>query len=94
MNQDRAMLGRSGWCIWLVADVETLFQRLQDDPTTPTRRPHLTAGGIKEISEILKAREELYRDCADVTVHTAGRSPELVVQEILREWDLLNGAQS
>src|SRR5262249_8991444 len=46
--ENRQLLRRSGWCVWLTADVETLWQRLQDDPTSPERRPQLTVGGIKE----------------------------------------------
>jgi len=87
--ENRELLGRSGWCVWLCADVETLFERIQEDPTTPTRRPQLTAGGIKEIAEVLKAREELYRACANCTVQTASRSPDDIVAEILREWAAL-----
>ena len=34
----------------------------------------LDAGGPREIEELLKAREPYYRECADCTVETAGRS--------------------
>src|SRR5262249_29836393 len=89
--ENRQLLRRSGWCVWLTADVETLWQRLQDDPTSPERRPQLTVGGIKEIAEVLRAREELYRGCANFTVQTGGRSPQVVVADILREWSVVRG---
>lgn len=84
--QNRELIQKSGWCVWLTADAETMWQRLQDDPTSSERRPMLTVGGIKEIAEVLKTREELYRGCANLTVSTTGRTPQEVVADILKEW--------
>jgi shikimate kinase len=69
--------------IWLTADAETLWQRLQSDESTWGRRPDLIAGGRAEIEELVRQRECLYRDCANLVVNTAGRSPEEIVDEIL-----------
>jgi shikimate kinase len=81
---NRDLLRRSGRVVWLTADVETLWQRVQDDDTTAERRPALSVGGREEIAEILRLREPLYRQCADFTVETGGRSPVEIVAEILR----------
>jgi shikimate kinase len=86
---NRELIKKSGWSVWLTADVETLWQRLQDDPATVERRPQLTVGGIKEIADVLRAREETYRNCADCTVLTSGRSPQLIVDDIYRAWNAL-----
>jgi shikimate kinase len=74
----------AGRVVWLTADVETLWQRLQTDHTTEERRPPLTVGGREEIAEILCLREPHYRSCADFVVETAGRSPSEIAAEILR----------
>jgi shikimate kinase len=68
--------------VWLTADPATIWQRLQADATTVGRRPALTVGGLAEVEELLRVREPLYRACADLTVVTAGRSPEEIAEEI------------
>jgi shikimate kinase len=68
--------------VWLTADVDTLWSRVRGDGTTAERRPALTIGGREEVAELLRAREPLYRACADLVVPTAGRSPEEVSAEI------------
>jgi len=69
--------------VWLTADVETLWQRLQGDDATWGRRPNLIAGGRTEIEELLRQRESLYGACADLSVNTTGRTPGEIVGEIL-----------
>jgi shikimate kinase len=73
-SSNRRLLRGSGRAVWLTADSRTSWQRLQGDPATPDRRPNLTVGGPEEIEELLKTREPYYRECADCTVETAGRS--------------------
>jgi shikimate kinase len=83
---NRELLRRSGWVVWLTADVDTLWGRVQADGGTAERRPALGGGGREEVVEVLRAREPLYRACADLTVQTAGRAPEAVAEEILAAW--------
>lgn len=83
-EDNRALLRSSGRIVWLTADVETLWQRVQADSTTAERRPPLTIGGRAEIQEILQLREPLYRQCADLVVDSAGREPNEITAEILR----------
>ena len=80
--ENRARL-KTGRVIWLTGDAETLWGRLQSDASTAERRPALTVGGLAEVSELLQAREPLYRACADVLISTVGRTAEEVAQEIL-----------
>ncbi len=83
-ESNRALLRAAGRVVWLTADVETLWQRLQGDDATAERRPDLLGGGRAEIAEIMRIREPLYRECADFVVDTAGRSPAEITAEILR----------
>ncbi|HEY7330623.1 MAG TPA: shikimate kinase [Gemmataceae bacterium] len=83
-ENNRELLRASGRSVWLTADVETLWQRVQNDCTTADRRPPLTVGGRAEMEEILRLREPLYRQTADYIVDTNGREPREVAAEILR----------
>jgi shikimate kinase len=81
-EENRALLRASAWVVWLTADVETLWNRLDGDATSAERRPALLGGGRAEIAEVLRSREPLYRDCADRVVSTAARTPAEVVADI------------
>ena len=83
---NRELLRRSGWVVWLDADADTLWARTRADGGTAERRPTLTVGGREEVVEVLRAREPLYRGCADLAVRTAGRTPEEVADEVLAAW--------
>lgn len=82
-EENRKLLKENGFVIWLRADPQTLWSRLQEDATTWTRRPNLAQGGIAEIEELLKIREPFYSACANQMVDTVGRTPEEVVETIL-----------
>jgi shikimate kinase len=81
--ENRVLLTRMGRTVWLTADVPTLWQRIHADPRSTDRRPALTVGGIEEIVEVLRAREALYRECADLIVSTQERTPEQVIDELM-----------
>jgi shikimate kinase len=80
---NRDLLRGSGRVVWLSADVETLWQRMQADGSTPERRPALGVGGREEVADVLRVREPLYRACAHLTVDTTGRSPSAITGEVL-----------
>lgn len=80
---NRERMRAAGRVIWLTADVETLWQRLQSDASTPERRPPLTVGGRAEIEDIVHIREPFYRQSADLVVDTAARSPTEAAAEIV-----------
>ena len=82
---NRAKLKDAGRVVWLTADAQTIWNRLQNDATTVERRPTLTTGGLAEVVALLEARTPHYTDCADITVDTANRSPEAVVDAILEQ---------
>jgi shikimate kinase len=81
---NRALLRACGRVVWLTADAGTLWNRLELDPATADRRPPLAGGGLEEIEQSLRAREELYRACADWTVPTTGLDPREVAATICR----------
>lgn len=84
---NRDVLSRSGYVAWLTASPDTIWARLQSDPTTAARRPNLTpAGGLDEVRTLLAVREPLYRAVADAAFPTDDRSPEEVADAILAAW--------
>jgi shikimate kinase len=79
---NRQWMRSVGKVVWLTADAETIWQRLQADQASAERRPPLTIGGLAEVEETLKMREPLYRGCADLIISTAGRSTEKIARQI------------
>lgn len=82
-ESNRGLLRNSGRVVWLTADVETLCQRVQADGATRDRRPQLTVGGRAEMEEIIRFREPLYRQCANLIVDTTGLTPPEIAAAIL-----------
>jgi shikimate kinase len=81
---NRRLLDAHGFVAWLTASPETLWARIQGDPSTAARRPNLTAtGGIEEVRTLLAAREPHYREVADFAIATDALSPEAVASAIL-----------
>jgi shikimate kinase len=81
---NRQRMRRAGRVIWLTANAETIWARLQADAAVGNVRPSLTVGGRAEVQQLLQVREPLYRAAADKIIETGGRTPEEVAQEILR----------
>lgn len=72
-------LRRGARVVWLRASVEVLWGRIDQDPTSPSRRPALTSmGGLGELRTLLAIREPIYRAAADMIVDTDGREPEAI----------------
>jgi shikimate kinase len=81
-NQQR--LRSAGRVVWLTADAQTLWRRLQSDAQTHERRPPLLGGGLPEIAQLLQERVPLYQGCADFTVDTTAASPEAIAERIIK----------
>jgi shikimate kinase len=89
---NRTAIRLAGIVIWLKASVEMIARRTAVDETTPSRRPRLTAdGGLSEIETVLAAREPIYRACATLQVDTDNKTPDAVVEEIVRSLALGTG---
>jgi len=85
---NRRLLKANGLVVWLTAAPETLWKRMQGDPTTAARRPNLTAGGgWDEVRALVAAREALYRDVADFVRNGDSLSPDEIAAAILTEWN-------
>lgn len=84
--ESRQAMRKAGKVVWLTARPETILTRMTGDTTTAARRPNLTdSDPLAEIVELLKRREPIYRESADCVVDTEGRTPEELVEEILKE---------
>ena len=87
---NQRMIQSSGHVVWLHGSAELLYQRIASDASTAARRPQLSQrSGYDEVVEILARREPIYRQLAQLTVHTDHRTPDEVVLEIV---DWLNSA--
>jgi len=75
------LLKQLGAVVWLDADEATLrgrIHRLSDRPLLRTANPDAT------LSELLHAREPLYRNAADLRVDISQKNPEQIAELILK----------
>ncbi len=83
-EENRELLQGTGPVVWLTATVDTILERLLEDPTSSSRRPALVAGGGREeVEHLVRERSAIYRDCADLVVSTDQRTPDQVAGEIV-----------
>lgn len=79
---NRKLLRSRGFVIYLQSDVDNLFNRVKHDRNRPLLQnedPKAT------LAAILKEREPLYKEVADLVVQTEAVSVGLVVRKILNE---------
>lgn len=79
-----AALKASGRIVWLIASVETIVARIQDD----TQRPALVEGKTftEEVAEVLAARHAKYKNASQYQIATDELTPEQVADEIMEIW--------
>ncbi|WP_109395273.1 shikimate kinase AroL [Proteus terrae] len=81
-DQNRAYMKSSGVIIYLQASLETLVERLAQDPNE-AQRPSLTGKTlVSEMNDVLAKREPLYLQCADIIVD-AGLPINEIIEAIL-----------
>jgi len=79
-----AALRENGIIIWLTADPDTIQARLVQDQPQDANRPSLTGSDtIREVAEVLEARQPLYQAAAQIIVDTTHRDLAQVVEEVL-----------
>lgn len=79
-EDNRALMRRTGWMVYLRASHETLWRRIQHS----TDRPLLHTDSPREtLLAIMQAREPLYQE-ADWVVETDTRSPQQVADAVIR----------
>ena len=77
-------LKKNGLVIWLKADRQVLYKRMDLDPRTKASRPPLTGkGALEELEDIMAYRDPYYEKAADVQFDTADLEVEEVVESIL-----------
>lgn len=80
---NRSLLRQIGVMIWLTADAETICERMMRDDRNGNSRPFLMHGDVmSDVLATLRKREPLYRQMADGTIDTSGKTIETVVDEI------------
>ena len=66
VNQEHAR--RDGLLVYLEADAEELWRRIEADPASAATRPNLAGGGLQEVVTMLARRAPVYRANADLTL--------------------------
>lgn len=81
---NRQILHRQ-YTIFLEASPETLFERVNGDTSRPFAFMDIDDENERrqKFLELYKKREPLYKEAASVTIHTDGKSPEEIAEEIL-----------
>jgi shikimate kinase len=82
LRPENRVILRAGRVVWLTAPAEVLWRRMCNDESTRERRPDLAQGGFAEVEAMLRFREPLYSECADMTVD-ADLPPQAIVGRIV-----------
>ena len=85
--ENRAALHAGGRVVYLHTSVEQQLDRTSRDRNRPLLR---TADPGKVLADLLRIRDPLYREIADVIIETDERPPRMVVQEILERLEALS----
>lgn len=80
---NRAHLKQRGFVVYLRAPLERLFARTHWDRTRPLLQ---TPEPRKKLEELVRHRDPLYREVADLIIDTDGRTVRQVVDEIRLAW--------
>lgn len=81
LNQEnRRWLQERGVVIYLYASLDQLFERTRRDRNRPLLQ---TENPKAKLEELMAARDPVYREVADMVVHTDDRSIKSVVKEII-----------
>lgn len=80
LEENRQALMHRGTVVYLHADVETLVERTRRDRNRPLLQ---TEDPRAKIVELLRQREPIYRQIADVVVDTGQRAPSSVARDIV-----------
>ena len=81
-DQNRDMLRKNGFVIYLSSTAEQLYQRTYRDKNRPLLQ---TDDPLERLRELLVQREPLYQELADLSVETNQRAARITARNILRE---------
>lgn len=79
-EENRKLLREHGVVIYLYASLDQLFERTRRDRNRPLLQTEDPKGRLEEL---MAMRDPIYREVADMVVHTDDRSIKSVVKEIL-----------
>lgn len=79
LEENRKVLKERGTVVYLQADIETLVERTRRDRNRPLLQTENPRG---KMEELLRQREPIYREVADVIVDTGQRAPSSVARDI------------
>jgi shikimate kinase len=83
VKENRDLMSKTGYCIYLKADSKTLLSRIQGDKD----RPPLTDLPLsREIDHLLSIREPLYEEIARITIDTGILSTEQCINIIIDDF--------
>jgi len=80
--ENRQFLMSRGITIYLYADINTLLERTSKDRNRPLLQ---TENPQAKLEELLKIRDPLYRETADIVIDTGKDSVRLAIKEILEK---------
>ena len=80
--ENRQFLMSRGTCIYLYANINTLFERTSKDRNRPLLQ---TENPQAKLEELLAIRDPLYRETADIIIDTGKDSVRLALKEILEK---------
>lgn len=80
LEENRQALKERGTVVYLQADLETLVERTRRDRNRPLLQ---TDDPRAKIVELLRQREPIYRQIADIVVDTGQRAPSSVARDIV-----------
>lgn len=82
--ENRELLKKNFWVIWLQAGPSTVLERLKTDPRTSSNRPPLTQlSWTQEVRVLIERRTPLYAECAHLALDTECRPQSELLQGIL-----------
>ncbi len=87
-EENRTILRRSFFTVWLDCEIQEIIKRLQKDSKTSYLRPSLTGlGTIEEIEKVLALRRPLYREVSSLMLKTDKSSIDEICDHLLRSME-------
>jgi len=80
LEENRKLLKERGTVVYLQADIETLVERTRRDRNRPLLQTEDPRGRIEEL---LRQREPIYREAADIIIDTGQRAPSSVARDVV-----------
>ena len=77
---NRALLAKNPETIYLKADFDTLYNRIQKD--TKNVRPLFVNNSKEDFKAIFDGRQDLYESVANRIIEVAGKTPKDIIEEI------------